>query len=63
VGLRRRGFSAETIDALHKAFRLLSHSGLNTSQAIERIQAEIPGCAEVDELIEFIRTAGRGFIK
>ncbi len=63
VGLKRRGFPVETIEALHKAFRLLSHSGLNTSQAIERIQAEIPGCAEVDELIEFIRSAGRGFIK
>jgi UDP-N-acetylglucosamine acyltransferase len=63
VGLKRRGFPEETINALHKAFRLLSHSGLNTSQAIERIQAEVPGCAEVDELIDFIRTAERGIIK
>ncbi len=63
TGLKRRGFSAESCEALHKAFRLLSHSGLNTTQALDRIAAEIPQSAEVDELIGFIRTAKRGFIK
>ena len=63
VGLKRRGFSPEAIEGLHKSFRLLTSMGLNTSQAIEQIQAEVPACAEVDELIEFIRTAQRGFIK
>jgi UDP-N-acetylglucosamine acyltransferase len=63
VGLKRRGFSPEAIEGLHKSFRLLTSTGLNTSQAIEQIQAEVPACAEVDELIEFIRTAQRGFIK
>lgn len=63
VGLERRGFSAETIDAMHKAFRLLTRSGLNTSQAVERIRAEIEGVAEVDEILSFIETAERGFIK
>src|SRR5581483_5287543 len=38
TGLRRRGFSAERIDELHKAFRLLTKSGLNTTQAVERIR-------------------------
>ncbi len=41
TGLERRGFSAETIEALHKAFRLLSRSKLNTSQALEKILAEL----------------------
>jgi UDP-N-acetylglucosamine acyltransferase len=63
VGLERRGFSAETVDALHKAFRLLTRSGLNTTQAVESIRQEIPGSAEVDELLEFIGAAQRGFIK
>lgn len=63
IGLKRRGFSAESVDALHKAFRLLTHSGLNTTQALERITAEVPSSPEVDELIGFIRTAERGFIK
>ncbi len=63
VGLQRRGFQPETVAALHKSFRLLASETLNTTQAIERILAEIPPCQEVGELIEFIRTAQRGFIK
>jgi len=63
VGLGRRGFPAATIEALQTAMRLLTRSQLNTSQALERIQAEIPACPEVDELIEFIRGSERGVIK
>lgn len=63
TGLKRRGFDAATVDALHKALRLLTHSGLNTTQALDRIAAEVPKSAEVDELVAFIRTAERGFIK
>jgi UDP-N-acetylglucosamine acyltransferase len=63
VGLQRRGFAPEIVASLHKAFRLLGAGGLNTSQAIERIRAEVPSTPEVDELIEFIRSAQRGFIK
>jgi UDP-N-acetylglucosamine acyltransferase len=63
VGMERRGFSAEAIDAMHKALRLLTRSGLNTTQAIERIRAEVPPSAEVEELLEFIRTSERGFVK
>jgi UDP-N-acetylglucosamine acyltransferase len=63
IGLKRRDFSAESIDALHKAFRLLTRGGLNTTQAVERIIAEIPPTHEVNELLDFIRTSERGFIK
>lgn len=63
VGLQRRGFTPETIAALHKSFRLLTSATLNTTQAIERIQAEVEPCEPVGELLEFIRTAQRGFIK
>ena len=63
VGLKRRGFEQDSIDALQKAFRLLTHAGLNTSQAIERIKGEVAPCPEVDDLIEFIASAERGFIK
>jgi UDP-N-acetylglucosamine acyltransferase len=63
IGLKRRGFSNETVDALHKAFRLLTHSNLNTTQAIERIQSDIPPAPEIEELIAFIRSAERGFVK
>jgi UDP-N-acetylglucosamine acyltransferase len=63
TGLKRRDFSSESIDALHKAFRLLTRGGLNTTQAVERIISEIPPSHEVNELLDFIRTSDRGFIK
>ena len=63
IGLERRGFSAESIDALHKAFRLLTRAGLNTTQAVESIRQEIAGSSEVDELLQFIASSQRGFIK
>jgi UDP-N-acetylglucosamine acyltransferase len=63
IGLERRGFAESARAALHKAFRLLAHTELNTSQAIERIRAEVDACPEIDELIEFINTSQRGVIK
>jgi len=63
VGLQRRGFSAETINRLQKAFRLLTKAGLNTTQAVERIRAEIPATPELEELLAFIQSAERGFVK
>jgi UDP-N-acetylglucosamine acyltransferase len=63
VGLERRGFDTAVVEALQTAFRLLTRSQLNTSQAIERIRAEVPETPEVDELIEFIGASERGVIK
>jgi UDP-N-acetylglucosamine acyltransferase len=63
IGLERRGFSKPTIEALQTALRLLARSKLNTTQAIERIRAEVEPCAEVDNLIEFIGASTRGFEK
>src|ERR1039457_2389093 len=63
IGLERRGFETPVIEALQTSFRLLTRARLNTSQAVERIRAEVPPCAEVDELLEFIRTSDRGVIK
>jgi UDP-N-acetylglucosamine acyltransferase len=63
TGLERRGFSAETIEALHRAFRLLSRSKLNTSQAVEKIREEAGATPEIEELLAFIAASSRGFIK
>ncbi len=63
TGLERRGFSPEVIEGLQKALRLLTRSGLNTTQAIERIRAEVPASAEIDEIVEFLRSSERGVIK
>ena len=63
VGLQRSGFTPEAIEPLQNAFRLLSSSGLNTSQALARIEEEIPLTPEIKELLEFIRSSERGFVK
>ncbi len=63
TGLERRGYPAETIEALHKAFRLLGKAGLNTSQAVARIRQEVSGVAEVEELLAFLEASPRGVIK
>jgi UDP-N-acetylglucosamine acyltransferase len=63
IGLSRRGFPKETVEALQTALRLLTRAQLNTTQAIERIRTEVAPCAEVDELIDFIRASDRGVVK
>jgi len=63
VGARRRGYSSETISALHHAFHLLLSAKLNTTQAIERIRTEIKDIPEVNELLNFIESSQRGVVK
>jgi len=63
TGLERRGFKPETISDLHKAFRLLTKSGLNTTQAVERISTEVEIGPEIEELLAFIASSERGFVK
>jgi UDP-N-acetylglucosamine acyltransferase len=63
LGMRRRGYSRDTIDMLNHAFHLLLSSKLNTTQAIERIKTEITGCKEVDLLTDFIESSKRGVVK
>jgi UDP-N-acetylglucosamine acyltransferase len=63
VGLERRGFNKDAIEKLHKVFRLLTKAGLNTSQAVERIRAEVAPSVEVEEVLAFIQSSQRGFVK
>jgi UDP-N-acetylglucosamine acyltransferase len=63
IGLQRSGLTAEAIEPLQNAFRLLSNSKLNTTQALARIEEEVPATAEVNELVAFIRASENGFVK
>jgi UDP-N-acetylglucosamine acyltransferase len=63
IGLERRGFDIREIEGLQTAFRLLTRSQLNTSQALERIRSEVPPSDALRELVEFIGASERGFIK
>jgi UDP-N-acetylglucosamine acyltransferase len=62
VGLTRRGFSREAMDAIRQAYRLLLQSQLNTSAALDRLTSEGPSTPEVRQIIEFIRSSARGVI-
>ncbi len=63
VGLERRGFSKERIQKLHRAYRVLLASKLNTSQALEKLKSETDLGEDVEMLIRFIEVSERGVIK
>ena len=63
IGLRKRGFSSDTIREIQEIYRYLYLSGLNNSDAVERIEAELPATPERDEIILFVRNSKRGIIK
>jgi UDP-N-acetylglucosamine acyltransferase len=63
IGLRRRGFSTEAIRALKQTYKLLFFSELNTTQAVERIRAEVPQVVEVQRVLTFIERSNRGIVK
>jgi UDP-N-acetylglucosamine acyltransferase len=64
VGLERNGFSKQRIAAIEGAYRLLLRSKLNTSQAVERMKAELADSADVVELVKFLESTGeRGLTK
>lgn len=63
IGLRRRNFSNEQIREIQEIYRYLYLSGLNVSDAVERIEAELPATKERDEIILFVRNSKRGIIR
>jgi len=63
IGLRRKSFSEETIEALRRAYRLLFRSNLNTSQALSKIEETLSEVPEVAYLTSFIRSSERGIVK
>lgn len=63
VGLRRHGFSPETIHALKEAYRLIFTSELNTSQALAQLEQGLGGSPEVQRFVDFIKRSQRGISK
>ncbi|MFL6194980.1 MAG: acyl-ACP--UDP-N-acetylglucosamine O-acyltransferase [Thermoanaerobaculia bacterium] len=63
IGLKRKGFSAETIRRLESAFRILVRSRIATPKAVDQIRAELAGDPEVDYLLAFIEGSQRGIHK
>lgn len=63
LGLERKGFSRESIEALQSAYRILIRSKLRVEEALERIDEELGERDEIALLSEFIRSSARGFIR
>ncbi len=63
VGLKRHGFSEETISELKRAYRILFRQKLSLTEAIKRVQQELPYTDEIAHLIEFINANKRGICR
>jgi UDP-N-acetylglucosamine acyltransferase len=63
IGLRRRNFSNEKIREVQEIYRYIYQKGLNISQAVEVIEAEMPASTERDEILLFIKDSKRGIIR
>ena len=63
IGLRRRNFSNDKIREIQDIYRYIYQKGLNTSQAVEIIEAEMPASQERDEILLFVKDSKRGVIR
>ena len=63
VGIQRRGFSAETIETLKSAYRLVYRSSLRVEEALDVIAKELPALPEVKLFVDFIQKSERGICR
>lgn len=62
-GLRRRGFSPETINNLRRAYKIIFRNGLTVAQAVEQLTEMIPECPEVETMITALQQSTRGIVR
>ena len=62
-GLKRRGFSPETIAGLKRAYKTLYRKGLTLEEALAELKAQAAACREVQPLLDFIARSKRGIIR
>ena len=63
IGLKRRGFSEETIRGIKKAYRLIFRSGMRLEDALETIGQDIESSPELDHFVTFIKDSQRGIAR
>ena len=63
VGLKRHGFSKNTLSSLKKTYRIIFRIGLTMNEAIERVRAEVEQIPEVLGFIDFIKSSQRGITR
>lgn len=62
IGLRRHGYSNETIDLIHNAYRLIYQSNLQLKDALDRIREELSQTDEIRYIVEFVENSKKGFV-
>lgn len=62
-GLRRRGFSSETIRLLHTAYKIIYKKKLTTEQAIEELKKLSETSVEIHQLVTFLQQSTRGIVR
>ena len=62
IGLRRRGFSNETIDMIHDTYRIIYAKGV-IKEGIEEARAKYPESKEVEYICSFFEKSKRGVIR
>ncbi|MBI3784801.1 MAG: acyl-[acyl-carrier-protein]--UDP-N-acetylglucosamine O-acyltransferase, partial [Deltaproteobacteria bacterium] len=60
VGIKRRGFSSDTLSKIKRAYRLMFNAKLTVTEAAARIRAELSDCAEVERFVKFVESSERG---
>jgi UDP-N-acetylglucosamine acyltransferase len=60
VGLKRRGFREETINALKKVYKIIFRSGLTQEEAFRKVTEDFPNSPEALHLVEFMKSSKRG---
>ncbi|HYC30530.1 MAG TPA: acyl-[acyl-carrier-protein]--UDP-N-acetylglucosamine O-acyltransferase, partial [Chitinophagaceae bacterium] len=63
IGLKRRNFTIDQIHVIQDIYRYIYSSGLNISQALEKVEVDFPHSAIRDDIVQFIRNSERGVIK
>lgn len=62
-GLKRRGFSSDSISQLKQAYKTIYRSGLTLEQAIEKLIPMSDDCDEIGQLLAFIKGVSRGIVR
>ena len=63
VGLERNGVAEEAQSALRQAYKILFRGGLTISNALVKIESDLPSSPELRHLIQFVRSSERGISK
>ena len=62
-GLKRRGFSGEALSELRRAYKIIYRSNLTLEQAMEQLEPSSQSCAEVKQLLDFLKGVTRGIVR